>query len=325
MNRNPKVSVIMATYNESIEHLSLAVWSVLNQTFTDFECIIVLDNPDNSEIAEYLVDLATKDSRVQIIKNESNIGLANSLNRALAISRGEYIARMDADDISLETRFEKQVAYLDTHDYCHVLATDRTDIDEQGNHLPTTHIVADHDVLCSALRYANVLTHPSIMMRKDFLERVGGYRDLKAAQDYELWVRMLKYGANFYILPEILLQYRIRQTGISKSNVAKQHLNTLYAQHLFKHEAVGEGLFNAEHMQTFLKKKQLLSDQGKDRYNKAYALFFGGLYRLKNENFIRGFFDILKAICTHKEILPFVLRSVKRDRILRGYIRVDQQ
>lgn len=111
----PMVSVLMSVYGEPLEWLREAVGSILQQTYTDFEFIIVNDNPEREELDGFLRESATGDRRIHIIRNPENIGLTKSLNIGLRECRGRYVARMDADDVSHSTRFEKQVAYMDAH------------------------------------------------------------------------------------------------------------------------------------------------------------------------------------------------------------------
>ncbi len=106
------ISVIMSTYNEENMLIRQAVESILNQTYSEFEFIIVLDNPKNIEIANLIQEYASRDKRIVILKNEKNLGLVKSLNKALEISKGEYIMRMDADDISEKDRIEKEYKFL---------------------------------------------------------------------------------------------------------------------------------------------------------------------------------------------------------------------
>ncbi len=128
MSENPKVSVIMSVYNGD-KYLREAIESILNQTFTDFEFIIVNDgSTDNSlEIIE-----SYDDERIKTINNKKNIGLTKSLNKALKFAKGKYIARQDADDVSLPNRFEKQVEYLDSHPEVALVGTSVYLIDENG-------------------------------------------------------------------------------------------------------------------------------------------------------------------------------------------------
>lgn len=315
------ISVLMSAFNEEISDLKESIDSILTQTYNNFEFIIVLDNTNNNNLKEYLLEAEKADGRIKLIFNEKNIGLAQSLNRALAKSTGEYIARMDADDISLPDRFNKQIKYLKEHSDCDVLGTNRIDIDENGLELNSVRInYAPNGRFEKAFLCSNLLTHPSVMMRREAIVSVGGYRNFKAAQDYDLWLRILKNGGTFYILPDILLKYRIRANGISQSNAAKQHGYMLYSRYLFDTEKNGENRFSDEDFVSFLKKNKLFSDSDKNNYNCAYKMIFDGLSDLKHKHFIAGIKKVFKSSCLHKIALKYAFRSLYKDRLLKGYI-----
>ena len=107
-----KLSIIMPVYNEKVEWIKESIESIIYQTFTEFEFIIILDNPENKEAEKLLENYSKKDKRIRILKNKKNIGLVKTLNIGLDVANGEFIARMDADDIALPERFEKQMNFL---------------------------------------------------------------------------------------------------------------------------------------------------------------------------------------------------------------------
>ena len=127
------VSVLMSIYNERIEWIKQSVESILNQTYKDFEFIIVIDNPEmDLECRKYLEKRTYEDARIKLIWNEKNIGLAQSLNKGIKIAKGEYLARMDADDISLSDRLEMELEYLNKTK-CDLVSTNKINIDENDN------------------------------------------------------------------------------------------------------------------------------------------------------------------------------------------------
>ena len=111
--KNIDISVIMGVYNEKIEWVEKAILSIINQTYTNFEFIVILDNPQNEELKNLISEFSLKDKRIKLYVNEENIGLINTLNKGLKLAKGKYIARMDADDISCGDRFEKQINFLE--------------------------------------------------------------------------------------------------------------------------------------------------------------------------------------------------------------------
>lgn len=217
MKQNPKVSVIMSVYNGE-KYLREAVDSILTQTFTDFEFIIVNDG-SKDRTQEILKSYA--DPRIHLYHQE-NTGLTKSLNKALKLSRGEYIARMDADDISLPERFETQIKHFQVDPSLTLCASRYQVIDENGNFSGRIQPFASKKMinwhlLSWYLLFRNRICHSSVMVKKVDLLKLNGYAEwAKRTQDFELWTRMsLKY--NMIIIPEVFIYWRYHQSGICQS------------------------------------------------------------------------------------------------------------
>lgn len=213
----PKVSVVMSIYNEPLQWIRLAVESILSQTFRDYEYIIVCDNPLFSEGIAYISEAADTDSRISLIINEKNIGPTGSFNKAIEVAKGEYIARMDADDIALPTRFEKQVAFLDSHPEISVCASDVHVIDSEGRSKRKNRYKRKRRQELNVI--SNCIAHPTVMLRKDLLkERAPLYNEEYIySQDYELWLFLILKGHRLYTLKEPLLLYRKSSSQISSA------------------------------------------------------------------------------------------------------------
>jgi len=207
----PKISVILPVYNVKEEYLRESIESVLNQTFSDFEFIIIDDNSTNN--AEEVI-LSYKDSRIIYVKNETNIGLTATLNNGFKLAKGDYIARMDSDDISLPQRFEKQLLFMDAHLDIGVLGTFVEMIPQRKIVIrPTEH---DEIVKCLLFMYC-ALFHPTIFIRASEIEKfniVYNSKNDKCAEDYELWLSLIN-KVKFANLPEILLSYRQHNESIT--------------------------------------------------------------------------------------------------------------
>lgn len=218
-----RVSVIMSVYKEPILWIKQAIDSILMQTFSDFEFIIVNDNPDRPENEVLLADYKQRDARIRTISNEVNLGLTKSLNKALSVATGELIARMDADDVSLQERFKKQVEFLDSHSTICAVGTWLINIDENGVvKSDIVHYDTDPRWIKAQFLQNSQLCHPSSMFRRI----VNGFQvrydeDLRYAQDYALWVSLLPYG-DIANIPEVLLWYRISSKQITIKNKAEQ-------------------------------------------------------------------------------------------------------
>lgn len=222
----PKISVIMSVYKEPIEWMRQSIDSILNQTYTNFECIIVNDKPDRKENAQLLNEYAQKDSRIKIIANEQNIGLTKSLNKGLAVAQGEYIARMDADDVSLPNRFEEQSKLLDNDNEVMVCGSDVVTLDKDGkvgSIIKTCH--TDDDIKVSMI-FQSPIIHPVSMFRKCIGKKAIRYNEYYAcAQDYALWVDL--FGYKMANIPQVLLQYRLSDYNITSQ---KRNLQLTYSK-----------------------------------------------------------------------------------------------
>lgn len=201
----PKVSVIMGAYNEE-ETIEKCIESIIAQTYENWE-FIICDDCSNDRTNEIVSSYVKKDSRIILIKNQKNMRLAASLNNCLKIASGKYVARMDADDIALPHRFEKQVDFLEKHEEYSVVGSAVKVFDgknilcvRKNKTAPT----AD-DVL-----YGPTFMHPTIMMRKDSYDKLNGYTVSKRTmrgQDWDLWFRFYAAGYKGYNLEEPLLLY----------------------------------------------------------------------------------------------------------------------
>lgn len=214
----PKISVVMSVYNEPLKWIQESIDSILQQTFTDFEFIIINDNPQNKELYNFLVKNEAKDNRIIIINNDTNIGLTKSLNKGLDKAKGEYIARMDADDISLLDRFEKQVTFLENNTKIGVCGTGI----KTFGHLENIIFHPEKmDEMCLFLD--SPIAHPTVMLRKKILNGVGYDESFKVSQDYALWARLYKEGTQFYNIQEVLLNYRYSDVQISSKRKSLQY------------------------------------------------------------------------------------------------------
>ena len=220
MRSYPLISVVMSVYN-SQAYLGQAIESILGQSFSNFELIIVNDGStdDSQKIIDYYRD---KDQRIIQIINIENCGLTKSLNLGINIAQGTFIARMDADDISLPTRFEKQIKFLESYAGIGLLGTNGSYFDETGKVLgPFRHFENDLEIRWGSL-FNSQFIHSSIMFRLSLIQLAGMYReDHKYAQDYEFTSRLLQHtgGAN---LKEKLVLWRRTSGNISSQKKEEQ-------------------------------------------------------------------------------------------------------
>lgn len=225
----PAVSVLMPVYNGE-RFLAEAIESILGQTFADFEFVIVDDGSTDTSPA-ILADYASRDPRIRVV-TQANAGIVAALNRGLAECRTALVARMDADDVSLPTRLERQVAFLATRPMVAVVGTAVQRISETGAAGPEVRHPAAWQAIARGLRHGNCLAHPSVMMRRDAVMEVGGYREfLRHAEDYDLWTRVAE-RQELANLPDCLLRYRVHGGQVSWAVAESQVLGTLAARGL---------------------------------------------------------------------------------------------
>lgn len=204
-----EISVIMGIYNmaNKKEIMRLAIESILNQTYKNFE-FIICDDGSSDETYEILKEFCKKDERILLLKNNKNRGLAYSLNHCLSIAKGKYIARMDADDISMPNRLEKQIKFLDEYLEYAMVGCNLLFINDKG--IWGKRILAEKPTKKSFL-FTSPFCHPAIVMRKEVLDKVNNYKVEKItrrAEDYDLFMRIYANGYKGYNLQEFLYQFR---------------------------------------------------------------------------------------------------------------------
>lgn len=226
--KTPAASVILCVYNGR-KYIDLAIESILAQTFTDFELILIDDgSADNS--LERLRYYESIDKRCRVYTGP-NKGMVASLNQGIDLARANIIFRMDNDDVSRPDRFEKQLNYLDQHPECVVLGTKVLLIDDEGLPIAETWDETDHDKIDSVHMSGagTCMCHPSLVYRKSDILKIGGYRDeCHYAEDLDLLLRFAEIGklAN---LPEVLLEYRQHVDSVGYSKREKQVKATIRA------------------------------------------------------------------------------------------------
>ncbi len=217
----PQISVIMSVYNGS-RYLNESIASILSQTFTDWEFIIINDgSTDNSE--SIVQGWQNRDERIKLI-SRGHKGLTISLNEGLSYAQGEYIARMDADDIALPDRFAKQVAFLDENPDHVAVGCRMLVIDPEGMPIFTCSRLTTHEEIDAAYMagQAGIIGHPAVMIRRRVIESIGGYREqFTYAQDRDLFLRLAEVGklAN---LPDTLMKFRLNAKSMGHTQRSEQ-------------------------------------------------------------------------------------------------------
>lgn len=218
----PRVSVLTPIYNTNPQHLREMIESILSQTYTDFEFLILNDSPQNTEIENIVLEYAANDKRVKYIKNDVNMGISASRNKLLHASRGEYIAIFDHDDISVPTRLEQEVAFLDTHPQVGVVSGWLQFFGTDNKLLKNPELDTDIKILMTDNCY---IAHTAAMLRKSVLidNNIEYESYFSPAEDYRLWARLMDV-THFYNLQTVLVKYRWLPSNTSHTQMQNMSL-----------------------------------------------------------------------------------------------------
>ena len=309
-----KVSVLMSVYNGD-RYLREAIDSILNQTLENFEFIII---DDGSTDASNQIIKSYRDPRLKMVKNEENIGLTKSLNIGIGLCCGEYIARMDADDISLPEKLEKQIEFMDNNPEIGIMGTKAAEINYRGEIIlnKTAHNTSDKAIKVQ-LMFGTCFLHPSVMIRRRMLERTGLCYDenFSTSQDYFLWWQLSSH-TKFFNLSDVLLHCRKHSNRLSNYAIDDQNSNASRVRRLVVEALLERRLINKE----FLFHNMLMTkprSEKLDQLNKAEKW----LIHLVNENEKRYFFDRTKfRIAMGKTWLSLCQNSTQLGyRLLKNY------
>ena len=299
------ISVIMSTYKEDEKLLRESIESILNQTYKDFEYIIILDYPDNDVHKRVIEEYALKDDRIHFYVNEKNMGLTDSLNRGLSLCHGEYIARMDADDISLPDRLERQLNYLEKNDF-DLIGGITEMINEDGTLLYSIKSVpTDPKKINKALRYSQCIAHPTWLGRKEVFEKNAGYRHMPLCEDYDFTLRAVLNGFVISNLNEPVLKYRMTPNSISRSNLFEQYLYMSYITNEYKNKRV------ASVDKAYAYVQQHLNEKDSNKYLKANVIFNRMLQEMSDKQILSFIKDGFCLLFSSKYYLNKIYRFMR--------------
>ena len=235
-----KISVLMGVYNCE-KYLNEAIDSIINQTYTNWE-LIVCDDGSTDDTLAIALQYSYEDSRIIILKNDTNRGLNYTLNKCLQQATGEYVARMDGDDICSSNRFETELNFLEEHKEFDIVSTNMSFFDDGGEFRKTK---GGGEIVARQFPKGTPICHAPCMVRKEAFMAVGGYSEKETrnrVEDYDLWVRMYEKGYKAYVIPECLykmrddraarkrkkFRYRINESLVSVSSIIKLKLPFAY-------------------------------------------------------------------------------------------------
>lgn len=222
MVMNKLVSIVMPTYNAE-KYLREAVDSIWQQTYENWELLVIDDDSTDSTLT-IMDEYAKEDKRIRVLQG-SKQGIAAALNYGISQARGEYIARMDADDIALPERIEKQISYMEKHKDIGVCGTNFVIFDDSGLHI-NKEMPKDNAEIAPALIFSNIICHPSVIFRKATIECGYHYDEHVVAEDYDLWLRMLP-KVTFHTIQEPLMYYRANTDSLSHTKKRKMWLSAV--------------------------------------------------------------------------------------------------
>ena len=218
MYKKPLVSFVVPAFNESEHILEESFASIISQTYTNFECIVI-DESTNVVSSNKCKSLCNQDVRFKYIHPEKRIGLAASLNLGISIARGDLIARFDSDDICCSNRLEVQVKFMIANPDISVLGGNLQIINNKGETIETRKYSMHHSIIERRFQFTNAIAHPTVMFRKSVINTYGAYNPtFLYAEDLELWLRLCNKGVKCANLDQVLVLYRQQATQRDMKN-----------------------------------------------------------------------------------------------------------
>lgn len=227
MKEEKKVTVLMSEYNTKEKELRASIESILNQTYKNFELLIIDDCSDkkSTEIIN-----SYEDSRIKLIHNDINLGLAKSLNKGIDLIKTDYFIRMDTDDIAKKNRIEKQMKFVEEHPQYSIVAGNANYFNENGIY-KTTKIVGEKKK--EDFIKGTPFIHPTMIIKTKDIKAIGGYPDCRRGQDYAMAMEMYANGYKGYIMDDILIDYRMNTDGYKKKKFKYRLMEFKIRYHYF--------------------------------------------------------------------------------------------
>lgn len=340
MTHSPRITVLMTLFNGE-RYLREAIESILNQTYGDFEFLII---DDASTDSSKNIILSYNDSRIRLIVNEINIGFVLSLNKGLQLAKGKYIARMDADDAAIETRLEKQLDYISNNSNVGLVTCCWETIDEESNSIFKQNEILNFEERYYVLHFKNCIVHSSVLFNKKLVLNLGGYnKDFATCEDYDLWCRIANVS-KIEQVEDILVKWRYNKSGISNRSSQKQDL---CAQNVFSNNikvliSNNDGIIDYLDSRNyyFINTRKYFLNLMKIHeviYNKAllnnnvnldileeifvFRIFMNMLYLIKKRRFLVLFF-FLRTLLNKKDVFTFIKLLLSSHRFMLNKMEV---
>lgn len=279
------ISVLMPTYNVE-KYVEEAVRSILDQTWKNFELIIVDDCSTDKTFA-ILQKLAQEDLRIKLYRNEANLKICKTLNRAWSYATGNYIARMDGDDVSTPDRFQVLMNFLYTHKKCGLVGSGMITIDETGKELSYSSLVHSNYYIKKVIKYRSPIAHIWIA-RREVYEKLKGYREIPYAEDADFIFRCVRNGFELANVREYLYKCRIRNGNTSSTNGVIQSKTFDYVYKLYLNEC--------------RQKKELFSERNLQEHIKSSSK--------ENKSYFRSYYHLMNALKNKRKPFLFIVNTI---------------
>ena len=305
----PLVSVITPVYNRE-KYLVRCIESILEQTYSNFEFIII-DDKSSDNTLEIIKNYQLTDSRIKILENDKNLGATLSFNRGLDICQGKYVARMDSDDISLSDRLEKQVEIFESWNDLEVLGAGAILIDHNENEIGRRQFPSDFNKIKNILKTGVPVFDPSVMMCTSTLKEINGFDNrLAPADDYHLWLTLFKQKKIISNIDNYLIKYRLHDSNLSKVASREQLRKTFLALKIYNSNFSTDEFFNQKNSLDLTSFEELMirywngsetSSEGSIKILKEY--FNSKEYKLKKNEL--KILTLLKGLLKKKNFIFF--------------------
>ena len=294
-----KISVVMPVYREKEIFVRQAIESVLNQTFSEFDYIIILDDPSNKHLIQVVDEYKTKDKRITFYINERNLGCPLTKDKGIRLCTTEYVAIMDADDISCPERLEKQLERMQ-RERIDFLSGYVSVIDEDGNVLYNMdNLPVYHTDIKKKMRVNNCMPHPAWFFRRDSYLKLNGYDDIQGCEDYDLLLRAIESGQILGNCDQIVLKYRLSNQSISRNNLYKQYFMMRYIQDCYFYHK-----FSVNSFEEYESKK--FTEKAARNYTKAAQAFEEALMYRKEKRYFHMFQKCFQILISKEYVLKIV-------------------
>jgi glycosyltransferase involved in cell wall biosynthesis len=311
---NKLVSVIIPVYNVE-KYVKEAIQSIQNQTYINLE-IIVIDDSSSDDTYKIVEELARNNERIKLYKNEKNLKIVKTLNRALSLSNGEYIARMDGDDISALDRIEKKVKFLEDNKEFDLVGCSMKAIDTNGNIIGETIHYSNQNLLRESLKYVTPVSHIWVA-KKSLYDKLGGYREISGVEDYDFLLRMDSMGFKYTNLEDYFGYFvRLGRKGntISSFGIRQRKMHSyaykLYMERLQNHQ----DSFSEENLKKYI--------QTSDFLEKIHFFSSRNLYKAieskGNKKYLKMFIYLLGALVSPYQV-NYLIDRIKYRNITRKY------